>query len=51
VLPPNAGLQCQDEACDLHLVTADNNHRPIQVALSNAMGFGGQNSCVIVGKA
>lgn len=51
VLPPNTGLKCQDEACDLHLVTPDNNRRPIQVALSNAMGFGGQNSCVIVGKA
>lgn len=50
VLPPNLGLAERDEQCDLNLVTAENNRRPIQVALSNAMGFGGQNSCVIVGK-
>lgn len=50
VLPPNVGLVERDEECDLNLVTAENNKREIKVALSDAMGFGGQNSCVIVGK-
>ncbi len=50
VLPPNVGLTERDEACGLNLVTAGNNQQPIRVALSDAMGFGGQNSCIIVGK-
>ncbi len=50
VLPPNVGLTEQDEQCGLNLVTPENNRRPIRVALSDAMGFGGQNSCIIVGK-
>ena len=50
VLPPNLGLTEQDEQCGLNLVTAGNNKRQIGVALSEALGFGGQNSCVIVGK-
>ena len=50
VLPPSLGLSERDEQCDLNLVTGQNNRRQIQVAMSNAMGFGGQNSCVIVGK-
>ena len=50
VLPPNLGLTQRDEQCNLNLVTAENNRQSIQVALSDALGFGGQNSCVIVGK-
>lgn len=50
VLPPNLGLTQRDEQCDLNLVTAENNRQSIRVALSDALGFGGQNSCVIVGK-
>ena len=48
-LPPNTGLTTQDENCALNLVkpgqTAD-----LRYAMSNALGFGGQNSSVIVGK-
>ena len=50
VLPPNLGLTERDEQCDLNLVTAEHNKRQIRVALSDALGFGGQNSCIIVGK-
>ena len=50
ILPPNVGLTERDEQCALNLVTPENNQHPIRVALSDAMGFGGQNSCVIVGK-
>ena len=47
--PPNLGLTEPDPACALNLVTAENRPERVSVALSNAMGFGGQNSCVVVG--
>lgn len=49
-LPPNVGCSRQDERCDLNLVTAENNTRAIDAALSTSLGFGGQNSCVVVGR-
>jgi 3-oxoacyl-[acyl-carrier-protein] synthase II len=50
LLPPNLGLEHRDEQCNLNLVTAADGQAPVQVAMSNAMGFGGQNSCIIVGR-
>ena len=50
VLPPNTGMETLDDEIDLNIVTAGNNKVQINYAMSNAMGFGGQNSCVIVGK-
>ena len=51
VLPVNVGLTEQDEECDLTIVTEENKQQEIKVAMSNAFGFGGQNSSIIVGKA
>ena len=48
VLPPNTGGS-QPEELGLHIVMASRK-KEINAAMSNAMGFGGQNSCVIVGK-
>lgn len=50
LMPPNTGLENQDEEINLNIVRSDNNKKEITAALSNAMGFGGQNSCIIVGK-
>lgn len=50
VLPPNLNLSERDEECDLNIVTQENNKKRINVAMSNALGFGGQNSCVIAGR-
>ncbi len=50
-LPASVGLTHQDPACDLRLVGPDAPQQDISAALSNSMGFGGQNSCVIVGRA
>lgn len=49
VLPVNIGMTQQDPECDLKLVTEENKNQKIRVAMSNALGFGGQNSSVIVG--
>lgn len=52
VLPPNLGLteRGQEEGFALDLVTEENQRRAVSAAISNAMGFGGQNSCVVVGR-
>lgn len=50
ILPPNLGFTEPDPACDLNIVTPENRKWEIRAALSNAMGFGGQNSSVILGR-
>lgn len=50
ILPPNTGMEKQDKEIDLDIVTAENNKVQVNAALSNAMGFGGQNSCIIIGR-
>ena len=49
-LPENAGYQEPDDECDLNIVTKENRQTQISAAMSNAFGFGGQNSCIIVGR-
>ena len=51
ILPENTGFEQPDPECDLHIVTKENKQQEISAAMSNAFGFGGQNSCIIVGKA
>ena len=50
VLPPNTGCTEQDESCPVSLVPAPLFRHPIDYAMSDSMGFGGQNSCIIIGK-
>ena len=50
LIPPCTGFETPDGECSLNIITSDNK-RDVRAALSNAMGFGGQNSCVIVGRA
>ncbi len=49
VLPPTINYRKPDPECDLDYVP--NESRPVQVdvALSNAMGLGGHNACVLLG--
>jgi 3-oxoacyl-[acyl-carrier-protein] synthase II len=52
VLPPTINYETPDPVCDLDYVP--NEARPVEgleVALSNAMGLGGHNGCVLLGRA
>ncbi|MPN15254.1 3-oxoacyl-[acyl-carrier-protein] synthase 2 [bioreactor metagenome] len=50
ILPPNIHCDEQDEACDLNILANAPAAKHIDIAMSNAFGFGGQNSNIIVGR-
>jgi 3-oxoacyl-[acyl-carrier-protein] synthase II len=51
VLPPTINYREPDPDCDLDYVPNDARRVQVEVALSNAMGLGGHNGCVLLGRA
>ncbi|MFL2030276.1 beta-ketoacyl-ACP synthase II [Loigolactobacillus zhaoyuanensis] len=49
-LPVNVGVQQQDPACPVTLVTAENRQQEVTNALSNSFGFGGHNAVLALRK-
>jgi 3-oxoacyl-[acyl-carrier-protein] synthase II len=50
VLPPTINLRNPDPDCDLDYVPNEARRAQVDVALSNAMGLGGHNGCVLLGR-
>jgi beta-ketoacyl-acyl-carrier-protein synthase II len=51
VLPPTINYVSPDPECDLDYVPNEARATQVDVALSNAMGLGGHNACVLLGRA
>jgi 3-oxoacyl-[acyl-carrier-protein] synthase II len=52
LIPPTINLDNPDERCDpkIDYVPLKARERDVNIAISNSLGFGGHNSCVVVGK-
>lgn len=51
-IPPTINLENQDERCDprMDYVPKEGREAKVNIAMSNSFGFGGHNSCLVVGK-
>jgi 3-oxoacyl-[acyl-carrier-protein] synthase II len=50
IIPPTINYQHPDPECDLDYVPNEARRAEVDVALSNAMGLGGHNGCVLLGR-
>jgi 3-oxoacyl-(acyl-carrier-protein) synthase len=51
VIPATINLETPDDDCDLDYVGDGPRDQKVDVALSNSLGFGGQNACLVLRRA
>lgn len=51
IIPANVGFETPDPDVDVSVSGKCLYNQDVKIAMSNALGFGGQNSCIIVGRA
>ena len=47
IVPPTINLETPDPACDLDYVPNVARRMPVNAAVANGFGFGGQNACAV----
>jgi 3-oxoacyl-[acyl-carrier-protein] synthase II len=47
IIPPNINLHHPDPECDLDYVPNKARQATVNIAMSNSMGFGGHNTCLV----
>jgi beta-ketoacyl-acyl-carrier-protein synthase II len=50
IIPPTINYEYPDPECDLDYVPNKARKKPIKLALSNSLGFGGHNACLLFGR-
>ena len=50
VLPPTINQTTPDADCDLDYIPNRARREPVEIAVSNAFGFGGHNTCIVLGR-
>lgn len=50
LVPPTIGYQVPDEECDLDIVPNEPRKAELKVVMSNSLGFGGHNACIVIKK-
>ena len=50
IVPPTINYKEKDEECDLDIVPNEPRKKDIKIAMSNSLGFGGHNGCIVLRK-
>lgn len=50
IVPPTINYKEKDEECDLDIVPNESRKKDIKIVMSNSLGFGGHNACIILKK-
>ncbi len=50
LVPPTINYEAKDEECDLDIVPNEARKKDLNIVMSNSLGFGGHNACIVMKK-
>lgn len=50
LVPPTINYEVKDEECDLDIVPNEARKKDLNIVMSNSLGFGGHNACIVMKK-